>query len=152
MRHVVWRIFWFETSYNKIISSLFPFNLDLSSLISVSLFSLLISSLFSSPLCCCCVVAALLLCCCCVLLCCCCVCVCRLVGWCCCLVGCVSSSLSLLWLWLWLCVVVDVAAVVVVVCVWHAEKPLCVHSKRLRVYIQNVPVCTGNKSTRINTF
>ena len=56
------------------------------------------------------------------------------------------------------CVVVVVVLLVVVVCVWcvlrHAEKtwknpcvhsktPPCVHSKRLRVYFQNVPMCTG---------
>ena len=28
---------------------------------------------------------------------------------------------------------------------WHAENPLCVRSKRLRVYGQDVSVCTGNK-------
>ena len=53
-------------------------------------------------------------------------------------------------LWLWLCVVVCV--VVFVACVvWHAGNPPRVESKRLCVYIQNVSVCTRNRSTCLNT-
>ena len=40
--------------------------------------------------------------------------------------------------WLWLLLVV------VVVVVWCGP---CADSKRFRVYVQNVPVCTGNRST-----
>ena len=43
----------------------------------------------------------------------------------------------------WLCVCVGCICVVVV----GAEKHPCVHSKRLRVYIQKVRVCTGTKPT-----
>ena len=35
--------------------------------------------------------------------------------------------------------------------VWHAENLPCVDSKRLCVYIQNVPVCAGNMSTVLSS-
>ena len=43
--------------------------------------------------------------------------------------------------------VLCVLCVVVLLAVSVAEKPACVDSKRLCVYIQNVPVCTGNTPT-----
>ena len=53
-----------------------------------------------------------------------------------------------------LCVVCCVlCCVVLCVCVWcvtRFETP-CVHSTRLRVYVQNVPVCTGTTRTCFNT-
>ena len=57
--------------------------------------------------------------------------------------------MCVLWCWvlvlcvyMWCCVLC-----VQVVCgeAWHAENPPCVRSKRLRVYGQDVPVCTGNR-------
>ena len=55
--------------------------------------------------------------------------------------GCVSLSLSLL------CVTVVVIVVVVSVCaVWCGDT-----LKKPRVYVQNVSVCTGNRSTYVNT-
>ena len=105
-----------------LLSSFFSFHLVFSRL---SLFSLLVSSLFSSSLFD--DVSVLLLCFCCVCL----LCFCFV---CCCFVGCVASLL---------CVVVAVAVVVVVVCVvWHAENPM---------YIQNVPVCNGTTRACIKT-
>ena len=35
--------------------------------------------------------------------------------------------------------------------VWHAEKPPCVDSTRLQMYIQNVPVYAGNTGTCFST-
>ena len=112
------------------LSSFFSLHLHLSSslFISLDLFSLR----SSPPLCCSCV-------CCCV--CCCafvlCVGVCCLVGWC-CRVLCV--------------VVVVIVAVVMVWRVWCGTlKTLCVLPKRLRVYIQNVPVYAGNTRTCVET-
>ena len=44
---------------------------------------------------------------------------------------------------------VGVVCVHVVLCeAWHAEKPPCVRSKRLRVYGQDVSVCTSNRPAR----
>ena len=46
---------------------------------------------------------------------------------------------------MWCCVLCGLCLCVRVVCeAWHAENPLCVRSKRLRVYGQDVSVCTGN--------
>ena len=54
---------------------------------------------------------------------------------------------------MWCCVVVCLVCVVVLLCVvvCHAEKHPCVHSKRLRVYVQNVTVCTRTTRTCGNT-
>ena len=40
---------------------------------------------------------------------------------------------------------------VCVVCgaAWHAENPLCVDAKRLRVYVQDVSVCTRKKRPHV---
>ena len=50
-------------------------------------------------------------------------------------------------------VVVCLVCVVVLLCVvvCHTEKHPCVHSKRLRVYVQNVSVCTGTTRTCFST-
>ena len=51
------------------------------------------------------------------------------------------------------CVVLCLAVCCRVVCVvvWHAEKSPSVDSKHTRVYVQNVPVCTGTTHTRAET-
>ena len=41
-----------------------------------------------------------------------------------------------------------------VVAVWchvHSKPPVCTISKRARVYVQNVPVCTGTHATHVET-
>ena len=52
---------------------------------------------------------------------------------------------------LFVCVFVSKCGVCVSRVVWHAEKPPCVDSTRLRVYIQNVPVYASNTRTRFST-
>ena len=54
---------------------------------------------------------------------------------------------------MWCVVVVCLVCVVVLLCVvvCHAEKHPCVHSKRLRVYVQNVSVFTGTTRTCFST-
>ena len=61
---------------------------------------------------------------------------CVLVGWCCCLVGWLVLCCVSVWLWLWC-----------VVCVCG----VCKVQNALRVYVQNVPVCTGTTPACGNT-
>ena len=82
-----------------------------------------------------------------------------------CLSSSVFSSLSLslssfsvsvclcLFLRVMLCVMLCVILCCVVVCrVWLAKKKKpCVHSTRLRVHVQNGPVCTGTTRTHVET-